>query len=100
MQLVIRNAQIMKANSVQFILLRHQANGYEPIVLTAGDNDVGGRFGSAIASAGDLNSDGYNDIIVGAPYLDDNSGAVYVFHGTDTGIDTQIKQVKLYANTI
>ena len=55
----------------------------------------GGRFGSAMAAAGDLNNDNYNDIIVGAPYLDDNKGAVFVFHGSAEGIDPSEKQVKM-----
>jgi hypothetical protein len=45
------------------------------------------KFGYAIA-AGDLNNDGYSDIIVGAPYNTKNpanyqNGAVYVFFGPD-----------------
>ena len=40
-----------------------------------------GRFGFALANAGDLNNDGYADLIVGAPYED--SGKVYVFNGAE-----------------
>jgi len=46
-----------------------------------------------MAAAGDLNRDGYNDIIVGAPYLDDNQGAVFVFHGSVLGINPESQQV-------
>ena len=41
-------------------------------------------FGNALGDAGDVNGDGYDDIVVGAPHLDviDNEeGAAYVFHG-------------------
>ncbi|EJD76094.1 integrin alpha pat-2 [Loa loa] len=45
------------------------------------------RFGYSIAAAGDLNQDGYNDFIVGAPYDgDDRRGAVYVYHGAKNGV--------------
>ena len=64
-----------------------------PTILSAGNNEAGGRFGSAMAAAGDLNGDRFNDIIVGAPFLDDNKGAVFVFHGSDFGIDPDFKQV-------
>uniref|UniRef100_A0A1I8EW13 Integrin_alpha2 domain-containing protein n=1 Tax=Wuchereria bancrofti TaxID=6293 RepID=A0A1I8EW13_WUCBA len=45
------------------------------------------RFGYSIAATGDLNQDGYNDFIVGAPYDgDDHRGAVYVYHGAKNGV--------------
>ncbi|XP_078703227.1 integrin alpha-V-like [Branchiostoma floridae x Branchiostoma belcheri] len=49
-----------------------------------------GRFGTALASLGDINQDGFNDIAVGAPYegLDagSNWGVVYIYHGSANGI--------------
>ncbi|KAJ1530274.1 hypothetical protein ONE63_005196 [Megalurothrips usitatus] len=46
----------------------------------------GARFGYALASAGDSNEDGYNDVWVGAPYEDDGRGAVYLFLGSPSGL--------------
>ena len=66
---------------------------YIPTILKGGVNDEGGRFGTAMAPAGDLNNDGYKDVIIGAPYLDNNKGAIFVFHGSENGIDTNPKQV-------
>ncbi|CAD6185700.1 unnamed protein product [Caenorhabditis auriculariae] len=55
--------------------------------------DQWGRFGFSIASAGDLNLDGYNDVIVGAPYAGKNRhGAVYVVHGSKDGVREKVTQ--------
>ncbi len=43
------------------------------------------EFGSAVASAGDLNGDGYDDIAVGAPKYNGEAGRVYVFYGGSSG---------------
>ncbi len=48
-------------------------------------------FGQCVASAGDVNGDGYDDVIVGAYWNDDagdNAGEVYVYHGSSTGLST------------
>jgi hypothetical protein len=54
---------------------------------------VGGQFeaifGKSVASAGDVNADGYADVIVGARFYDDgqsNEGAAFVFLGSASGI--------------
>ncbi|XP_052259458.1 integrin alpha-V-like isoform X6 [Dreissena polymorpha] len=39
------------------------------------------RFGSAIASIGDIDRDNYTDFAVGAPYEEDGRGAVYIYMG-------------------
>ena len=48
--------------------------------LTAGNGSPGARFGSAMASLGDINMDGVTDVAIGAPY-EEESGAVYIYHG-------------------
>ncbi|XP_068953070.1 integrin alpha-D-like, partial [Petaurus breviceps papuanus] len=40
-----------------------------------------GRFGAALAVAGDTNGDKMTDVVVGAPGEEENQGAIYLFHG-------------------
>jgi len=40
------------------------------------------RFGWSVATAGDINRDGRDDLVVGAPGRGTNHGAVYLFHGS------------------
>jgi hypothetical protein len=45
---------------------------------------TGDKFGWAVSGAGDLNSDGYDDVIVGAPFNDNggtDAGRAYIFFG-------------------
>ncbi len=60
---------------------------------TADWSDLGERagdiFGRGVASAGDVNGDGYDDVIVGAPGNDDaepTSGKVYIYYGSSSGL--------------
>ena len=49
----------------------------------------GALFGFSVAGAGDVNGDGYDDMIVGAWRYDageTDEGAAFVFHGSATGI--------------
>ncbi|PCJ65274.1 MAG: hypothetical protein COA58_10475 [Bacteroidetes bacterium] len=65
------------------------------IDMTAADtfnsNQAGARMGVSVSSAGDVNGDGYSDVIVGASYFDNgqsNEGAAFVYHGSATGVNT------------
>lgn len=52
-------------------------------------DQAGAWFGYSVATAGDVNGDGYSDVIVGAPYYDyvwTNDGRAYVYHGSATGL--------------
>ncbi len=58
---------------------------------TAESDQVGARFGISVATAGDVNGDGYADVIVGAPEYDNgvtNEGRAYVYLGDASGLAT------------
>ena len=71
-----------------YVYLNNRLSGFHtrPITLsgfrslTAGNGSPGARFGSAMASLGDINMDGVTDVAIGAPY-EEGSGAVYIYHG-------------------
>lgn len=52
------------------------------------------RFGSSLAPVPDLNGDGFNDLVVGAPLEDDHKGAIYVFFSQHNRILRKYKQVR------
>lgn len=57
--------------------------------LTLSEGGGTGGFGHAVATAGDVNGDGYSDIIVGAPFMANgqaNEGLAFVYHGSDSGL--------------
>jgi hypothetical protein len=56
-----------------------------------GCNQADASLGSSVSTAGDVNGDGYADVIVGAPLYDsgqEDEGAAWVYHGSDTGLNT------------
>jgi hypothetical protein len=57
---------------------------------TGENNQDASAYGASVASAGDVNGDGFADIIVGAPYYDngqDMEGRAYVYHGSVAGLN-------------
>ncbi len=54
-------------------------------------DQLGAEFGAAVSSAGDVNGDGFDDVLIGAPKYDQDSikgGAVFAFYGSAGGLET------------
>ncbi len=64
--------------------------GYSPTPAWSFRSDQpNSQFGAAVASAGDVNGDGYDDVIVGAPFYshgEGEEGRAYVFYGGASGV--------------
>ena len=63
--------------------------------LTATDAATYDNFGYSVSGAGDVDGDGYDDVIVGA-YQDDDGGSLtgsaYVYYGSGSGIDASSEE--------
>ena len=57
---------------------------------SAESNQANAHFGAIVAGAGDVNNDGYDDILISAPDFNgsagDNSGKVYLYLGSASGL--------------
>lgn len=60
-------------------------NGFIINGITTGD-----RTGYSVSSAGDVNGDGFDDILVGAPASDANAGESYVIFGSDQAFSANL----------
>ncbi|XP_017294074.1 integrin alpha-11 isoform X3 [Kryptolebias marmoratus] len=61
-------------------------------LLEVSDQSQNSRLGSALAQIADMNGDGFQELVVGAPLEDNHQGAVYVFHSKDKKIQPHYKQ--------
>ncbi|XP_063817970.1 integrin alpha-2 [Pseudophryne corroboree] len=61
-------------------------------LLEGPKNSENTRFGATIAMLSDIDLDGFNDVVVGAPLENQNSGAVYIYNGYKNTIRTKYSQ--------
>jgi hypothetical protein len=56
---------------------------------SAEGNQTQAQYGASVATAGDVNGDGYSDFLVGAPLMNDgieDQGKVFLYHGSAGGL--------------
>lgn len=62
----------------------------EPFIFQVESNQAGAEMGKSVCSAGDVNGDGYDDIIIGAHYYSNgeyHEGLVQLYYGNAGGIE-------------
>ncbi len=74
-------------NSIQSIISCAIAN------VTLFGNGTGNRFGASVSSSGDVNNDGFDDVIIGSPVVD----RVDVYYGSPT-MDTDFKEITIFSD--
>ncbi len=62
------------------------AAGLSPSPALVLSGPAGSNFGHSVDGAGDVNGDGYGDVIVGAPGLNGGNGQVYLYLGGAAGL--------------
>jgi hypothetical protein len=75
------------------------ASGLSPAADWTAESDQGNAsFGEGVAGAGDVNGDGYSDVVIGAPYYDNgqsNEGMAFLYHGNEsTGVLVKPEQMR------
>ncbi|NXP57967.1 ITA3 protein, partial [Chloropsis cyanopogon] len=73
------------------LVYMNEAGGFQqlPSLVLTGPSQSG--FGFALASLGDINQDGFQDIAVGAPF--EGPGKVYIYHSSAEGLQDRPRQV-------
>jgi hypothetical protein len=81
-----------EGNEGRAFLYLGSASGLRPQpAWTAEGNQVDAWFGYNVAGAGDVNGDGYSDVIVGAPLFDNpqsREGGAFLYLGSTSGLGT------------
>ncbi|MCF0049858.1 FG-GAP-like repeat-containing protein [Dyadobacter sp. LJ53] len=91
----------LKSNDGTALIFHGSASGIrkEPTVKL-GVSQNGAQFGFSVSTAGDVNADGFSDIVVGAPEFDNGAGKegrVFIYHGSSNG-PSNIAATSMMAN--
>ena len=65
--------------------------GLTTVNWTVESNQEGSFFGISVSTAGDVDADGFDEVIVGADWYDhgqEKEGAAFVYHGSASGLKT------------
>lgn len=88
------NYQSASGNPGAAFIFHGAAGGIPTHDLAGGDAANASLYGAAnndylgvsLDGAGDVNADGYDDVIIGADFADGGYGHAYIFHGSNSGI--------------
>ena len=64
------------------------SSGLGPASVVLDGEAPGDYFGRSVATAGDVNGDGYDDVIIGAQAYDRSTGRAYLYTGSPAGLNT------------
>lgn len=65
-------------------------NGVSAVSTTLTGSVASSNFGMSVGGAGDVNGDGYGDVIVGAHAVSNFTGEAYVYLGSASGLATTV----------
>lgn len=66
------------------------SSGFDPLPAITLTGEISSTvFGIKVASAGDVNGDGYDDVLVADNAFDNERGKVYLYHGTPAGLEAE-----------
>ena len=96
---VIVGAPVVRSSGQSYVVFGSDA-GFDAVVehsnldgsngfVLQGDTDD--RSGNSVSGAGDVNGDGFDDLIIGAPDAADRTGQSYVVFGSDAGFDAVVE---------
>jgi len=89
---------MLKACSATANIPNFDLRGLDPATtgfLIAGESAT--FFRMVVSTVGDINNDGYADLVIGAPYYDSNRGAVHVIYG---GSQSSLSDIDLSSTTL
>ncbi|MFO0649968.1 MAG: FG-GAP-like repeat-containing protein [Polyangiales bacterium] len=86
---IIGASSAASSRGAAYVYLGSAAGLQTPFAAGFTGPDAGGSFGYSVAGAGDVNGDGYTDVIVGAY----NAARAYVFHGSATGLEATASEI-------
>ena len=81
-------ALVMTLLALTFAFTRSFA-GLDPWPAWEGSNNYTDREGWSVSTAGDVNGDGFSDVLVSAPSWsvpESDEGGAFVYHGSPTGV--------------
>jgi len=73
---------IISANNIVFLYFGNNQNDGEPDLIFYSENN-GVYFGATLASSGDINNDGFDDLIIGDRGYDISYGRAYIYYGNN-----------------